>query len=96
MAFTPWFKLIAESFLYKWWDALLERTAHSSSAAATAGVKADANVLRELVTEQDKNEIHRYGMDVGGEGLCGEEMQRASTDIQLRPPPPLCLLLLSA
>lgn len=21
--FTPWFKLIAESFLYKWWDALL-------------------------------------------------------------------------
>ncbi|KAM0751285.1 isopentenyl-diphosphate delta-isomerase [Meredithblackwellia eburnea MCA 4105] len=22
-AFTPWFKLIAQSFLYKWWDALL-------------------------------------------------------------------------
>ena len=21
--FTPWFKLIAESCLYKWWDALL-------------------------------------------------------------------------
>lgn len=23
VTFTPWFKLIAESFLYKWWDALL-------------------------------------------------------------------------
>jgi len=22
--FTPWFKLIAESFLYKWWDALMD------------------------------------------------------------------------
>lgn len=21
--FTPWFRLIAQSFLYKWWDALL-------------------------------------------------------------------------
>ncbi|ORY64763.1 putative isopentenyl-diphosphate delta-isomerase [Leucosporidium creatinivorum] len=29
--FTPWFKLIAESFLYKWWDALL---ASRSSAEA--------------------------------------------------------------
>merc|ERR1711939_129702 len=56
-SFTPWFKLIAESFLYKWWDALLERTAASGS--AKAGVKAEVDVLREIITEQDKNEIHR-------------------------------------
>lgn len=31
-AFTPWFKLIAESFLYQWWDSLL--AARSSSAEA--------------------------------------------------------------
>ena len=24
MLFRSWFKLIAESFLYKWWDALIE------------------------------------------------------------------------
>ena len=23
-SFTPWFKLIAESFLYQWWDKLME------------------------------------------------------------------------
>lgn len=35
--FTPWFRLIAESFLYKWWDALLaSRTdpAHALDAKA--------------------------------------------------------------
>lgn len=35
--FTPWFKLIAESFLYKWWDALL--------ASRTAGEALDARRL---------------------------------------------------
>ncbi|GAA5999498.1 isopentenyl-diphosphate delta-isomerase IDI1 [Rhodotorula paludigena] len=28
--FTPWFRLIAESFLYKWWDALLASRASPS------------------------------------------------------------------
>jgi len=22
--FTPWFKLVVENFIYKWWDALIE------------------------------------------------------------------------
>lgn len=35
--FTPWFKLIAESFLYKWWDALL--------ASRVEGEKLDARKL---------------------------------------------------
>ena len=58
-SFTPWFKLIAESFLYKWWDALLERSTSEANPATTAGVTADASVLRELVTDKDRNEIHR-------------------------------------
>lgn len=29
-SFTPWFKLIANSFLYKWWDALLAGSSISS------------------------------------------------------------------
>ncbi|KAK9899615.1 isopentenyl-diphosphate delta-isomerase [Cystobasidium minutum MCA 4210] len=58
-SFTPWFKLIAESFLYKWWDALLARSTNEENPATTAGVKADASVLRELVTDKDRNEIHR-------------------------------------
>lgn len=58
-SFTPWFRLIAESFLYKWWDALLERSTNEEVASTTAGVKADASVLRELVTDKDRNEIHR-------------------------------------
>lgn len=58
-SFTPWFKLIAESFLYKWWDALIARSTSEENAATTAGVKADASVLRELVTDKDRNEIHR-------------------------------------
>ena len=59
-SFTPWFRLIAESFLYKWWDALIERSSSDSVASTTAGVRADASVLRELVTDKDRNEIHRY------------------------------------
>ncbi|SCV70412.1 BQ2448_1806 [Microbotryum intermedium] len=43
--FTPWFKLIAESFLYKWWDALLEsRTAPDD--------ELDARNLIPLVAQQ--------------------------------------------
>ncbi|GAA5946048.1 hypothetical protein JCM3775_007201 [Rhodotorula graminis] len=35
--FTPWFRLIAESFLYKWWDALLaSRTSDSALLDAKA------------------------------------------------------------
>ena len=35
--FTPWFRLIAESFLYKWWDALLaSRTSDSDLLDAKA------------------------------------------------------------
>lgn len=59
-SFTPWFRLIAESFLYKWWDALLERSTSETNPATTAGVRADASVLRELVTDKDRTEIHRY------------------------------------
>ena len=29
--FTPWFRLIAESFLYKWWDALLASRSDAAS-----------------------------------------------------------------
>jgi len=58
-SFTPWFKLIAESFLFKWWDALIARSTSEDNAATTAGVRADASVLRELVTDKDRNEIHR-------------------------------------
>lgn len=65
-SFTPWFKLIAESFLYKWWDALIERSSSDSVASTTAGVRADASVLRELVTDRDRNEIHRYVDLLGG------------------------------
>lgn len=43
--FTPWFKLIAESFLYKWWDALLDsRTAPSASL--------DAKDLNKVVAQE--------------------------------------------
>jgi hypothetical protein len=31
--FTPWFRLIAESFLYKWWDALLASRPQDGSGA---------------------------------------------------------------
>mgnify|MGYP002477681603 CR=1 FL=1 len=42
--FTPWFRLIAESFLYKWWDALLaSRTSESD--------RLDAKALIPLVEE---------------------------------------------
>ena len=83
-SFTPWFKLIASSFLYKWWDALLARTAamtllegtnpeatshphgvhaellaQGANSAAQAPVKADVNVLRDLVTDEDRSTIHR-------------------------------------
>ncbi len=27
--FTPWFKLIVENFIYKWWDALRDGTLQS-------------------------------------------------------------------
>lgn len=41
LTFTPWFKLIAKSFLYKWWDTLMARTQAPSllegtNAAATS------------------------------------------------------------
>lgn len=62
-SFTPWFKLIAESFLYKWWDDLLARSVAEDNPATTAGVRADASVLRELVTDKDRNEIHRMVKD---------------------------------
>lgn len=53
--FTPWFKLIAQSFLYKWWDALLaSRTAGSTD-------KLDAKVLiKEVEKEVGLKEIQRY------------------------------------
>lgn len=85
LTFTPWFKLIAKSFLYKWWDTLLARstsltmlegtneqaTAHPHGVAkATEGLgpadasktnaKADVEVLRDLITDKDKNEILRF------------------------------------
>ena len=44
--FTPWFKLIAESFLYKWWDALL--------ASRTGDDKLDARKLIPQVQAEDK------------------------------------------
>jgi isopentenyl-diphosphate delta-isomerase len=53
LSFTPWFKLIAQSFLYRWWDSLLEESAKAGKAAA------DVEALRPLVTAQDRSEIHR-------------------------------------
>ncbi|GAA6062598.1 hypothetical protein JCM10212_004893 [Sporobolomyces blumeae] len=43
--FTPWFKLIAESFLYKWWDALLDSREEQ-------GALLDAKRLIEKVEEE--------------------------------------------
>jgi len=43
--FTPWFKLIAESFLYKWWDALLE-------SRKSEGALLDAKDLNEVVAKE--------------------------------------------
>ncbi|SGZ25861.1 BQ5605_C024g09785 [Microbotryum silenes-dioicae] len=45
--FTPWFKLIAESFLYKWWDALLESRKSLSD-------QLDARNLIPLVAQQQE------------------------------------------
>ncbi|GAA5930221.1 isopentenyl-diphosphate delta-isomerase IDI1 [Sporobolomyces koalae] len=42
--FTPWFRLIAESFLYKWWDALLDSRTGSESL--------DAKNLNEVVAKE--------------------------------------------
>jgi isopentenyl-diphosphate delta-isomerase len=53
LSFTPWFKLIAQSFLYQWWDTLLEESAKAGKAAA------DVNVLRPLVSAQYRDQIHR-------------------------------------
>ncbi|BGP49493.1 isopentenyl-diphosphate delta-isomerase idi1 [Rhodotorula kratochvilovae] len=47
--FTPWFRLIAESFLYKWWDALLASRKDESEPL-------DAKALIPLV-EQSKDEM---------------------------------------
>ncbi|GAA99548.1 uncharacterized protein L969DRAFT_47516 [Mixia osmundae IAM 14324] len=58
VTFTPWFKLIAQSFLYKWWDALLAQTAKQSSKLV-----ADTQALRPLVTQQDQSTIHRLAFD---------------------------------
>ena len=49
-SFTPWFKLIAESFLYKWWDALIE--------SKIAGQPLDTRVLLPEV-EAKADEIGR-------------------------------------
>ncbi|GAA5949013.1 hypothetical protein JCM3765_003983 [Sporobolomyces pararoseus] len=43
--FTPWFKLIAESFLYKWWDALLD-------SRKSQGDLLDAKDLNEVVAKE--------------------------------------------
>lgn len=71
-SFTPWFRLIAESFLYKWWDELLKLSTSEDNPSTTAGVKADASVLRELVTEQDKNVIHRMVKDTVNASVDGD------------------------
>ncbi|GAA5855044.1 hypothetical protein JCM5353_005671 [Sporobolomyces roseus] len=44
--FTPWFKLIAESFLYKWWDALMD------SREQGEGKVLDAKRLRSVVERE--------------------------------------------
>ncbi|GAA5994239.1 hypothetical protein JCM11641_001758, partial [Rhodosporidiobolus odoratus] len=55
--FTPWFKLIAQSFLYKWWDALL---ASRSSSASSPSVALDAKSIIPLVEkEEGLREIQR-------------------------------------
>ncbi|GAA5890108.1 hypothetical protein JCM6882_009228 [Rhodosporidiobolus microsporus] len=46
--FTPWFKLIAQSFLYKWWDSLLATRSASSSSSEPLDAK---NLIR--LVEQD-------------------------------------------
>ncbi|GAA5887671.1 hypothetical protein JCM16303_003721 [Sporobolomyces ruberrimus] len=48
-SFTPWFKLIAESFLYKWWDALLE-------SRKAEGERLEAKDLN-IVVEREKEEM---------------------------------------
>jgi hypothetical protein len=81
LLFTPWFKLIAKSFLYKWWDVLLSRSAAlsllegthpdapvdkavdspaSTADASKAPVKVDASVLREFITDLDRDQILRF------------------------------------
>lgn len=45
--FTPWFKLIAESFLYKWWDALLDSRKGQGSLL-------DAKDLNEVVAKEQE------------------------------------------
>jgi len=86
LTFTPWFKLIAKSFLYKWWDILVARsksltllegthrdaTSHPSNGvvhpdqfsgpadASKSNVAVDVEVLRDLITDKDKNEILRF------------------------------------
>ncbi|BGP17458.1 hypothetical protein JCM10213_003259 [Rhodosporidiobolus nylandii] len=61
--FTPWFKLIAQSFLYKWWDALLASrplTPMSSGDSGEAQAPLDAKALIELVRkEEGLREIQR-------------------------------------
>lgn len=78
LTFTPWFKLIAKSFLYQWWDKLLERSKalellegthpaapptngnSSGDAAAKLHKKVDVEVLREMITQEDKDVIKRF------------------------------------
>ena len=71
LTFTPWFKLIAKSFLYRYWDALLARTRAQQLLEGTApdatahpnGTKppiaADIAVMHDLVTDEERAMIHR-------------------------------------
>lgn len=52
--FTPWFRLIAESFLYKWWDALLASRPQNGSAlldakALVAEVEKDKEAMGQII-----------------------------------------------
>jgi isopentenyl-diphosphate delta-isomerase len=38
LTYTPWFKLICESFLFKWWDSLSDLSAHKDEAIHRMGV----------------------------------------------------------
>lgn len=52
MAFTPWFKLIVESFLFKWWDTLM-------SARDETGGKLNLSTLARLDSKEEREKIHR-------------------------------------
>lgn len=71
LTFTPWFKLIAKSFLYQWWDRLMERSktlellegTHPQAAAGDggkSGKEVDVEVLRDLITKEEKEVIKRF------------------------------------